>query len=71
MSNKRYWDDAKGLQQVDGLKPTKYLSELAEANIEGVLTYQQIEDLLYKRYEGENAEDIQNGNRGLTLLLPE
>ncbi|HCD44722.1 MAG TPA: cell filamentation protein Fic [Lachnoclostridium sp.] len=68
VAKRSYWDAAKGLQQVDGLKPTKYLSELAEANIEGELTYQQIENLLYKRYESETAEDIQNRNKEADLV---
>jgi fido (protein-threonine AMPylation protein) len=68
VAKRSYWDAAKGLQQVDGLKPTKYLSELAEANIEGELTYQQIENLLYKRYKSETAEDIQNRNKEADLV---
>ncbi|WP_333645471.1 Fic family protein [Lacrimispora sp.] len=68
VAKKSYWDAAKGLQQVDGLKPTEYLSELAEANIEGELTYRQIEDLLYKRYENETEEDIQNRNKEADLV---
>lgn len=67
-TKKSYWDAAKGLQQVDGLKPTKYLSELAEANIEGELSYQEIEDLLYKRYESETPEDIQNRSKEADLV---
>jgi fido (protein-threonine AMPylation protein) len=67
-AKKSYWDVAKGLQKVDGLKPTKYLSELAEANIEGELTYKQIEDLLYKRYESETEEDIKNRNKEADLV---
>ena len=67
-AKRSYWDAAKGLQQVDGLKPTEYLSELANANIDGELTYQQIEDLLYKRYENESAEDIQNRNKEADLV---
>ena len=67
-TKKSYWDAAKGLQQVDGLKPTKYLSELAEENIEGNLTYKQIEDLLYTHYENETLEDIQNRNKEADLV---
>jgi len=65
---KSYWDAAKGLQRVDGLTPTKYLSELADANIKGELTYQEVEDLLYKKYESESAEDIQNRNKEADLV---
>ncbi len=65
---KSYWDAAKGLQQVDGLKPTQYLSELSEANINGELSYKQIEDLLYKHYENETEEDIQYRNKEADLV---
>ena len=63
-----YWNAAKGLQKVDGLKPTKYLSDLAESNIEGKLTYQQVEKLLYEHYENETAEDIENRNKEADLV---
>ena len=62
-TKKSYWDAAKGLQKVDGLTPTKYLAELAEENIEGKLTYHQIENLLYKQYENGTEEDIRNRNK--------
>ncbi|WP_394524831.1 Fic family protein [Lacrimispora sp. JR3] len=65
---KSYWDAAKGLQQVDGLTPTQYLSELAEANIEGELSYEEVEDLLYKRYEDETPEDIERRNKEADLV---
>ena len=65
---KSYWNAAKGLQKVDGLNPTKYLSDLAESNIEGKLTYQQVEELLYERYENETAEDIENRNKEADLV---
>lgn len=63
-----YWNAAKGLQKVDGLKPTKYLSDLAESNVEGKLTYQQVEKLLYEHYENETAEDIENRNKEADLV---
>ncbi|WP_077609677.1 Fic family protein [Clostridium sp. Marseille-P2415] len=65
---KSYWDAAKGLQRVDGLTPTQYLSELAEANIEGELSYDEVEGLLYKRYEDETPEDIKNRNKEADLV---
>nr|WP_314463788.1 Fic family protein [uncultured Clostridium sp.] len=65
---KSYWNAAKGLQKVDGLNPTKYLSDLAESNIEGKLTYQQVEELLYERYENETAEDIEHRNKEADLV---
>ncbi len=65
---KSYWDAAKGLQKVDGLNPTKYLSELADANIEGELSYTEVEELLYKRYENESPEDIKRRNKEADLV---
>lgn len=67
-AKRSYWDAAKGLQQVDGLKTTQYLSELSEANIKGEMTYKQIEDLLYQHYENETEEDIQNRNKEADLV---
>ena len=32
------WDIAIGLQQVDNLKPSKYLKEISEENVLGILT---------------------------------
>lgn len=67
-TKRSYWDAAKGLQQVDGLKPTQYLSELSEANINGELSYKQVEDLLYKHYENETEEDIQYRNKEADIV---
>ena len=53
---KEYWEAAIGLQKVDGLKPSDYLIGLAQKNIDGVLSYQQVEELLYTHYENESAE---------------
>lgn len=56
-AKRTYWNTAIGLQQVDGLVPSPYLKELAEKNVKGVITYREIEDLLYTRYEHESEED--------------
>lgn len=63
-----YWDAAKGLQKVDGLTPTDYLSELAEDNINGKLSYKQVEELLYQHYENESPEDLQQRNKEADLV---
>ena len=49
------WDAAIGLQQVDGLEVSEYLKELSCKEIEGKLTYYEIEELLYKKYEKEDS----------------
>ena len=38
-----YWNIAFGLQEVDGLKPSKYMVELSEKHIKGEKTYQQVQ----------------------------
>ena len=49
------WDTAMGLQAVDGLSPSKLLQDLAEENIKGQKTYEEVENELKKKYgETEN-----------------
>lgn len=47
---KEYWDVAIGLQEVDGLKPSKYLYELSEQNISGEMPIQSVEEKLKGYY---------------------
>lgn len=51
------WDAAIGLQEVDGLKPSEYLKELSYREVEGELSYDEIEKLLYERYEKESEKE--------------
>ena len=44
------WDMAIGLQQVDNLKPSKYLEQLKEKNILGELTLKEVEQILREYY---------------------
>ena len=44
------WDMAIGLQQVDNLKPSKYLEQISEKNISGELTIKEVEQSLRKYY---------------------
>ena len=44
------WDMAIGLQQVDSLKPSKYLEQLKEKNILGELTLKEVEQSLKEYY---------------------
>lgn len=52
-----YWQAAMGMQQVDGLKPSAYLVELAQQNVNGVYSHEMIEQFLYKKYETETEEE--------------
>ena len=44
------WDMAIGLQEVDNLKPSKYLEKLLEENVSGNLTIKQVEEELREYY---------------------
>ena len=55
-----YWEVGIGLQKVDDLEPSKYLLELKEKNINNVLTNDEIEQLLYSKYENATDEFILN-----------
>ena len=54
-----YWDIAFGLQEVDGLKPSKYMVQLSKEHINGKKTYQQVQDEItsYYRKNVDNHED--------------
>lgn len=47
---REYWDVAFGLQEVDNLKPSRYLRELAEEHVEGKKTYYEVSDALDNYY---------------------
>lgn len=53
------WDMAIGLQEVDNLKPSKYLEKLVSDNVEGNLTVEEVEKELREYYlEKENKNEI-------------
>ena len=53
-----YWDIAFGLQEVDGLKPSKYMVELSNAHIKGLKTYKQVKDAITSYY----SKNVDNHN---------
>ena len=53
------WDMAIGLQQVDNLKPSKYLEQISKKNILGELTIKEVEQSLREYYTtNEKQKDI-------------
>ncbi|MBO4294662.1 MAG: antitoxin VbhA family protein [Alphaproteobacteria bacterium] len=51
------WKVAIGLQQVDGLKPSQYLIDLAIRNIRGEITIEEVKTLLDSYYaKGKKAD---------------
>ncbi|HIR75125.1 TPA: Fic family protein [Candidatus Ventrenecus avicola] len=56
------WDMAIGLQQVDNLKPSKYLEQISEKNILGELTIKEVEQSLREYYIEKEKRNIVNHN---------
>ena len=55
------WQTAIGLQDVDGLKPSKYLIETAKKNIDGDITLEEANDLIHSYYKSKTARlDVEN-----------
>ena len=51
MDKKRAWDYAIGMIKIDGLRPTDDFMELANKEIEGKITINDIERTLNKKYK--------------------
>jgi len=56
------WDMAIGLQEVDNLKPSKYLEKLVNDNITNVLTIKEVEEDLRKYYIEKDQKNEINHN---------
>ena len=54
------WAIATGLQQVDGLTPSKYLYETARRNIEGEITIEEAKELIDSYYESKSLRTDDN-----------
>ena len=55
------WSTAIGLQDVDGLKPSKYLYETAKKNIDGEISVDEAEDLINSYYESKDGRtEVEN-----------
>ena len=56
------WNMAIGLQQVDNLKPSKYLEQISEKNILGELTIKEVEQSLREYYTTKEKQNDINHN---------
>ncbi len=56
------WDMAIGLQEVDNLRPSKYLEKLLEENVSGNLTIKQVEEELREYYIEKDKKQELNHN---------
>ena len=63
------WDAAIGLQEVDSLKPSKYLKKLSEENVNGEKTIYEVEHELKEYYiEKEKINDINHNELECDLV---
>lgn len=58
----RLWQTAIGLQQVDGLTPSKYLYETAKRNIDGEISIEDAKKLIDSYYESKEGREEVNEN---------
>lgn len=73
------WSTAVGLQAVDGLKPSKYLIDIAIQNIEGKITIKEAQSLIDSYYEqspvsfndDERTEEADKVSSRITEILSE
>ncbi len=54
---REYWDAAIGLQDVDGLRPSKYLYELSNQNINGEIPIQIVKEKLNEYYKDASDQE--------------
>jgi len=73
------WETAIGLQQVDGLKPSVYLLELAKTHIEGDITIDDVKERLTDYYKAkpsqqkdtDRTEEADKVSANITKILQE
>jgi len=70
------WETAIGLQQVDGLKPSKYLLGLAKDHIEGDITIDDVKERLNEYYtsqqtDSDRTEEADKVSANITRILQE
>lgn len=57
------WATAIGLQQVDGLTPSKYLYETAKRNVDGEITIQEAKNLIDSYYESKKVRTDEDDDK--------
>ena len=66
-----YWDVSFGLQEVDGLKPSKYMLKLAAEHIEGKKTYKQVQEAItsyYVKNVNNQDDDVKEADEVATAI---
>ncbi len=63
-----YWDIAFGLQEVDKLKPSKYMVKLANEHIKGNKTYKEVQTEITSYHENSNFADEKEADEVATAI---
>lgn len=63
-----YWDIAFGLQEVDKLKPSKYMVKLADEHIKGNKTYKEVQTEISFYHENSNSNDEKEADEVATAI---
>lgn len=63
-----YWDIAFGLQEVDKLKPSKYMVKLADEHIKGNKTYQDVQLGISLYHEDSKYDDEKEADEVATSI---
>ena len=66
-----YWNISFGLQEVDGLKPSKYMIELSNDHVNGIKTYHEVKEEIetyYKKRENSYDEDAMEADEVATSI---
>ena len=63
------WSIGIGLQDVDGIKPSKYLIETAKQNIEGEISLEQAEKMITAYYEEKPSKDEERNKEADEVAL--
>lgn len=63
-----YWNLSIGLNEVDGLKPSRYFKDLVKENVEGKYTYQEVGDLVRKHYNSLEKKYIDDSEKECDLV---
>lgn len=63
-----YWDIAFGLQDVDNLKPSKYMIDLVTEHIKGNKTYKEVQNEISLYHENSNLDEEKEADEVATAI---
>ncbi len=64
----KYWDMAFGLQKVDDLSPSEQMKELANQNVDGVISCDEVERSVYQYYDEQDPATVNYGEKEADIV---